>query len=1205
VDQAGTVGPPGRGGIIARLCFPDPFTNIHAVIVRLSKLKLAGFKSFVDPTTIYAPGQLVGIVGPNGCGKSNVIDAVRWVLGESRASALRGESMQDVIFNGSTTRKPVSRASVEMVFDNSEGKAAGQWSQYAEISVKRQVDRSGGSDYFINNVTVRRKDVIDLFLGTGLGPRAYAIIEQGMISRVIEARPEEVRSFLEEAAGITKYKERRRETEGRLGDARDNLARVEDIRAELGQQIDKLAVQAELAHRYKDLTSQLSQRQVLLWRYKYTSAQQELVTLAETIARSQTSIEEHNHHLVEAETRLTLAREAQTVQIEAVSSAQQDVFAITSEITRIESELKNLRDAHARISQRGAQLLADKTLWEERRSGMLEQQEVQLEQNAIAQERLEVSLEQVAEAESHVPVAEQAWRDAVARRDEARRAVAGVEQQVQVEHTKYSAGQRALEALAERRRRMEVERAGLNPEDEEALGMLEHEVEELVGLQQAIETELVQRQTQVQGAQTALTASQQAVQRQTQTVTEKNARLEALKAVQAGLRKQGSMADWLGQLQLEDEAQVWQALQVQPGWELAVEAVLRERIAAIGPLESARLVDAAASSAPATVMLLRQGTLPAPRAPLFEAPLLEEYVSCTQHALAPYLRTWLDGVYAVENIDAWLSGGTVVPPGVMLVSRQGQVLTSGSLTLFAPEAATHGVIERAREIEDLVAEVRPLEADLERLHAEVEEAEGSLAEARSALAEARDQQQLLQSRLHQRQMDFVKAQQVMARQTERLGQLAAESAEIQKQEVAEQARLDEADGARQEAEMRVDALRESVETAEETALECERILRAHREALTALQKSRHEAEFAVREGNAKVDELRRNIELAQTQLDKCVAEQAQLSQDQGSLDDSELRLSLQTALELKRSREETLARRRGEQDEAAQLLKSLEEIRVRAEHALGPLREQVAELRLKHQAAELGSTQASERLGEFGAEVVMLDDAVMADIREQALTREVNRLTREIADMGAVNMAALAELEAATERKRFLDMQFDDLMRAIETLEEAIRRIDKDTREQLNETFAVVNKHFGELFPRLFGGGNAQLVLTGDEILDSGVQIVAQPPGKKNASIQLLSGGEKALTAIALVFAMFQLNPAPFCMLDEVDAPLDDANTERYGDMVKHMSSATQFIFISHSKITMEIAEQLVGVTMQEQGVSRVVEVDMAEALKLAQPEAA
>jgi chromosome segregation protein len=265
----------------------------------------------------------------------------------------------------------------------------------------------------------------------------------------------------------------------------------------------------------------------------------------------------------------------------------------------------------------------------------------------------------------------------------------------------------------------------------------------------------------------------------------------------------------------------------------------------------------------------------------------------------------------------------------------------------------------------------------------------------------------------------------------------------------------------------------------------------------------------------------------------------------------------------------------------------------------------VAELRLKHQAAELGSTQASERLGEFGAEVVMLDDAVMADIREQALTREVNRLTREIADMGAVNMAALAELEAATERKRFLDMQFDDLMRAIETLEEAIRRIDKDTREQLNETFAVVNKHFGELFPRLFGGGNAQLVLTGDEILDSGVQIVAQPPGKKNASIQLLSGGEKALTAIALVFAMFQLNPAPFCMLDEVDAPLDDANTERYGDMVKHMSSATQFIFISHSKITMEIAEQLVGVTMQEQGVSRVVEVDMAEALKLAQPEAA
>lgn len=1173
--------------------------------MRLSKLKLAGFKSFVDPTTIYAPGQLVGIVGPNGCGKSNVIDAVRWVLGESRASALRGESMQDVIFNGSTTRKSVSRASVEMVFDNSDGRAAGQWSQYAEIAVKRQVDRNGGSDYFINNVAVRRKDVIDLFLGTGLGPKAYAIIEQGMISRVIEARPEEVRSFLEEAAGITKYKERRRETEGRLSDARDNLSRVEDIRAELGQQIDKLAVQAEVANRYKDLTSQLSQKQVLLWRFKYTAALLEKTSLAGTIAQTQTAIEDHNHQLVEAETRLTMAREAQTVQMDAVGVAQQDLFAITSEITRIEGELKNLHDAHARISQRGEQLVADKSLWEERRTTTLAQQDLQREQNAIAQERLELSLEQVEEAESHIPVAEQAWRDAVTRRDDARRALSGAEQQVLVEQTKYTGSRRALDALAERRRRMEAERSALAPEDEAALGLLEQEVEELVALQQAIETEIVQRQARVQSAQTALTEHQHAAQRQSQALTEKNARLEALRAVQEDLRRQGSLADWLEGFGLGEAAQVWQSLHVQPGWELAVEAVLRERLAAVGPLAAAQVMQAAGSSAPATVALLRQGSLPAPRAPLFDAPLLEEYVHCSRPDVVAYLGCWLDGVYAKEDLTPWLNGGQTLPPGVMLVNPEGQVLTSGSLTLFAPEASTHGVIERAREIEELQAEVMPLEAELDRMHAAVDESESALAEARGALTEARDQQQQLQSRLHERQLEFVKAQQAMARQTERLEQLATESAELQKQEGGEQARLEEAEVAREESELRAETLRESVAVAEETAQTNEQILRTHREALAALQKVRHEAEFAVREGNAKLDELQRSIELADTQLEKCRQEQAHLVKDQGSLDDAELKLALQTALELKRGREETLARRRDEQEAAVQQLKTLEEIRARVEKSLGPMREQIADLRLRHQAAELGCSQATERLGEFGAEVLTLDDQVMADIREQTLTREVNRLSREIADMGAVNLAALAELDSATERKRFLDMQFDDLMRAIETLEEAIRRIDRDTREQLNETFTEVNRHFSELFPRLFGGGHAQLVLTGDEILDSGVQIVAQPPGKKNASIHLLSGGEKALTAIALVFAMFQLNPAPFCMLDEVDAPLDDANTERYGDMVKHMSSATQFIFISHSKITMEIAQQLVGVTMQEQGVSRVVEVDMAEALKLAQPEAA
>ncbi|MDP5239519.1 chromosome segregation protein SMC [Uliginosibacterium sp. 31-16] len=1172
--------------------------------MRLSKLKLAGFKSFVDPTTVLTPGQLVGIVGPNGCGKSNVIDAVRWVLGESRASALRGESMADVIFNGSTTRKPVSRASVEMIFDNAEGRAAGQWSQYAEISVKRQVDRNGGSDYFINNVSVRRKDVIDLFLGTGLGPKAYAIIEQGMISRVIEARPEEVRAFLEEAAGITKYKERRRETEGRLSDARDNLARVEDIRAELGQQIDKLAAQAEIALRYKDLSSQLSQKQVLLWRYKHTAAQREQTQLREAIAQTQTALEENNHKLIEAETHITLAREAHVVHTEAVSAAQGDVFTIANEVTRIESELRSLRDTHARITQRGSQLLADETLWQERLNRSLAEQEARIEQGAIAHEKLELSLLQVAEAEERLPEAEDAWRDALAALEETRRSLSQIEQHVRVEDTKRIASERALEALAQRRSRMEAERAGLRPEDEAALAALELEVAELVAQQQEAELLLGSQQEQLEEAQAALLSGQAALQAASSALTQQRARLDALRGLQSSLRDQGDLAGWLRAAGLADEARVWQSLQVDAGWELAVEAVLRERIAAIGPL-TGDLAAVTAQAAPSSIVLLRKGQPPAPRGTPFTASLLEEHVRCQRAELAPHLAHWLDGVYAVDDITPWLDGERELPSGVLLVSRSGQILGASSLSLFAPDAGTHGAIERQREIETLEHAILPAEAALEELHSRVADDEEDVKTLQAALGDTRRVQQQLQSRLHERQLAFVKVQQEQARHVERIEQLAREAAELLRLEGVEHAHLEEAELARLSAEERLEALQDAALQASARTANTEAALRTAREALASCQHARHEAELAVREGNAKLDELNRTAALAQAQLEKLAVERSQLSEEQGALDDSALQTSLQTALDLRRTREAVVAQRREELEAIGQQLKALEASRHASEQTLAPMRDQLADLRLKLQAAELGSAQAAERLGELGAEVLALDEAVMAEIRELALSREVSRLGREIAEMGAVNLAALAELDSAKERKNFLDMQFDDLMRAIDTLENAIRRIDKDTREQLNETYATVNRHFSELFPRLFGGGRAELVLTGDDLLDAGVQIVAQPPGKKNSSIHLLSGGEKALTAIALVFAMFQLNPAPFCMLDEVDAPLDDTNTERYCEMVKHMSAVTQFIFISHSKITMEMGQQLIGVTMQEQGVSRVVEVDIEAALKLAQPEAA
>jgi chromosome segregation protein len=1171
--------------------------------VRLSKLKLAGFKSFVDPTTILTPGQLVGIVGPNGCGKSNVIDAVRWVLGESRASALRGESMQDVIFNGSTTRKPVSRASVEMIFDNAEGRAAGQWSQYAEISVKRQVDRNGGSDYFINNVSVRRKDVIDLFLGTGLGPKAYAIIEQGMISRVIEARPEEVRAFLEEAAGITKYKERRRETEGRLSDARDNLARVEDIRAELGQQIDRLEGQAEVARRYKELSSQLAQKQVLLWRFKHTMAQREQTALAEGVAQLQTRMEEGQHQLIETETRITMAREAHAIGSEALNAAQADLYAISGEVTRIEGELRSLRETHARLTQRGGQLLIEEQSWRQRLEQAASEDERWAGQGAVANEALELAMLQVGEAEERLPEAESRWRDALAAQEQARRERSQIEQQLRVEDARRVAAERSLESLAQRRGRMESERAALRPEDEAALAALEAEVGGLVELQQEAELLLAETQERLIEAQAAQEDAQRTRQQASRELTEKRARLDALRGLQARLHDQGDLVGWLRAAGLEGHAPLWQSLQVEPGWELAVEAVLRERISAIGPVAlSARMLE---QPVPAPQSILREGALPAPRAPLFNAPLLEEKLRCNRPELAACLRHWLDGVYVVDSLEAWLSDPAVLPVGVLLVSPGGQLLSSGALNLYAPDARTHGAIERQREIEQLEAALLPAEAAFDEAGERVDVVNDELKRLQQGLSDARREIQNLQSRLHERQLAFVRAQQEQARQTERLEQIAREAAELLKLEGVERSHAEDAEMARAVAEERAAGLQDAVEQTNAEAEEADRALRSARELLAATQRRRHEAEFALRDANAKLDEQRRNAQLARSQLDKLAQERSQLAGEQEALDDSALQTALQTALDLRHGREAVLGARREALEEASRQIKALDEARLRCEHSMGPMRDQLGDLRLKHQAAELGCSQALERLGELGAEVVPLEEAVLADIREVALSREVTRLGRDIAEMGAVNLAALAELESARERKQYLDMQFDDLMCAIGTLEDAIRRIDRDTREQLGETYQTVNRHFSELFPRLFGGGQAQLILTGDEILDAGIQIVAQPPGKKNASIHLLSGGEKALTAIALVFAMFQLNPAPFCMLDEVDAPLDDTNTERYCEMVKHMSSVTQFIFISHSKITMEMGTQLVGVTMQEQGVSRVVEVDMEAALKLAQPVAA
>ena len=1245
---------PGRTGVDRQPARPG-FFPLPAV--RLSKLKLAGFKTFVDPTTVLTPGNLVGVVGPNGCGKSNIIDAVRWVLGETRASALRGESMQDVIFNGSTTRKPVSRASVELVFDNAEGRAAGQWSRYAEISVKRVLDRSGESTYYINGVHVRRKDVIDLFLGTGLGPRAYAIIEQGMISRIIEARPEEIRGFLEEAAGVTKYRERRKETEGRLRDARDNLARLDDIRMELGERIVHLEAQAAVAARYRALDAAHVEKQQLLWLVKRNEARAEQARVAAALNEASSRIDADSARLQELEAGVETRREAHFEASEAVHVAQSDLFAAGAEVARLETELQHLSEARKRLEARLAQLELDRGHWSSRREALAadrERWQALAENAALRAEHAEARHLEIADRLPELDASRQAADATMAA---ARRELAHTEQQLRVEETQRASALRALEALQQRRGRLEGERGAIVGPDEGALAEREARLEAVQDELEARQQELAEMQPRLPGAQAALKAAlehERAVQR---SLTELRARRDALVQLQARVQSQGKLGDWLKRHGLDVLPPLWKQLQVEEGWDEAVQAVLRERLSALTspdpavaiaaartvldetPPESLAIALPARPGAPADAANSAQGpllphghvtsamtatessaaiaTCVAPTggtpsaavatgvAPAAAVSALAGLVGVRDAGLRALVDDFLAGAWAVERLEDWLPLRAQLAPSTCLVGPRGQVLTRDALVHHAPDARTHGVIERQREIEGLAAELQAHEAAARLAHDALLVAETTASELQERINGLRRELQAIQAQVHAEQVEVLKLAQARARAQERREQLARDLEDIVRLETAEGEHLTRAEIEQARAAELAELQRERLDAATELLREREHAVREARALEQSAARELQEARFSERECAGKLEDIARNQQLAGEQLERIVAEIATRGAELDATEDHRSAEALQEALALRGRREAALAARRDALAQAAAALKQIEELRLRTEHEAAPIRARVAELRLALQAAELAVAQFEERLAEARADEAALAPLLAADPKESALQREVARLAREIAELGAVNLAALDELATASERKGYLDAQTEDLLQAIGTLEDAIRRIDRETREQLQDTYNTVNRQFGALFPQLFGGGRAELVLTGEEILDAGIQIVAQPPGKKNASIHLLSGGEKALTAIALVFSMFQLNPAPFCMLDEVDAPLDDTNTERYANMVKRMSAQTQFIFISHSKITMEFAQQLVGVTMQEQGVSRVVEVDIEEALRLADPAAA
>jgi len=1172
--------------------------------LRLTQIKLAGFKSFVDPTHIDMPGRLVGVVGPNGCGKSNIIDAVRWVLGETKASALRGESMQDVIFNGSALRNPVARASVELVFDNSLGKAAGQWSQYAEISVKRVLQRDGESAYYINNSHVRRRDVQDIFLGTGVGPRAYAIVEQGMISRVIEARPEELRVFLEEAAGVSKYKERRRETEHRLDDTRENLARVDDIRRELEGQIEKLTHQAEIARQYKALAAEAQLKQNLLWLLRKQEAANEAERQRREIDKATNELEAETARLREIERRLESVRTEHYAAADAVSAAQGALYDVNTEVSRLETEIRFIGETRQRLDAQVGQLALQLDQWARSRGELDEALALWTGRQSEAAERIEAAAARAAEEQARLPAAEQEYRAEQARLGEARGAIARAEQALQVEQTTLAHLGRVLQQLEARAERLAAERAQLAEPDPARIAALQAHAAaaeaELARTGEEIAAVEAERPAREAAQRAALEALQQ-LERDRSTL---EGRLSTLKRIQERVEENEQIQDWLDRHALATLPRLWQKITVESGWEVAVESVLRERLHSLELADPAAIQRLLEDPPAAKLAVFARGEHAAELRPATGLTALATLVRYSDPGVRGLVEEWLAGCYAVEGTPR-LMDRLALPGGAVLVNRDGHQFGRFSVSFHGPDSGDAGILVRQREIEALGAELAGYGSQVVAAQAALAREEADLAESRTRLAAARGREAELKQTRHAHELEHLRLAEGATRVRERSAQILRELEEVGQQQAAERERQSAAEANILAYQGVIDREYEAFEAVRAAHDAAEQRLGAQRDALQAADREVQEAQFASRECYNKIHEIERSLKTILEQIEDAGARRDRALAELHGLEDTALRASLEGALGIRLAREEALAAARNHQETLGAQLREAEEARLASEQRLPPLRDRVGELRLKEQAARLNHEQYANQLAEAGADEVALAASLEKGMRPNALQAEIGRLHQAMEELGAINMAALEELAASQERKAFLDAQATDLAEALATLENAIRRIDRETREMLRQTFDDANRNFAELFPVLFGGGEARLVMTGEEILDCGVEVRAQPPGKRTSTIHLLSGGEKALTAIALVFSLFQLNPAPFCLLDEVDAPLDDTNTERFCALVRKMAENTQFAFISHNKITMEIAEQLIGVTMQESGVSRVVAVDIEEALRMKEAVAA
>jgi chromosome segregation protein len=1167
--------------------------------MRLSKIKLAGFKSFVDPTTIHLSSSLVGVVGPNGCGKSNVIDAVRWVMGESSAKHLRGDSMEDVIFNGSSSRKPVGQAFIELVFDNSEGTLGGQYAEYSEISVKRQVSRDGQSQYFLNGTRCRRKDITDIFLGTGLGPRSYAIIEQGMISRLIEAKPEELRVYLEEAAGISRYKERRRETETRIRHTRENIDRLDDLRDEIEKQINHLQRQANTAERYKGLKEEERRARaellVLRLRDMDGDAQQRERGLREEETRLEGVVAELRRLEAAIEKNRALHVEAN----EAFNEVQGRFYALGSDISRVEQSIQHARELRERQTRELHQ--AEAGLKEVREHIELDRSRLQeLDRELEALEPQHRAAEEARRtANDALGAAEHAMSEWQGRWEAFNQRAAEPAQTAQVERTRMEHLERQIQHLQSRLERLQQERGQLSGEAlRSEMAQLAAQAAEAHQAAEARQAELTDTLDAIQSARESGRARTGQLDELRRGIQTRAGRLSSLEALQQAALGKGEKAvvQWLEGQGLAEAPRLAEQLSVESGWERAVEAVLGRYLEAVcvDDLDGVAGVLESLTHGDLLVLDTRAGGEGADEA---AGGLLMQRVTGPK-PLADLLR----GVRTARDLGEALTMRTRLAPGESVITPEGVWLSRAWLRVARDPDEHSGVLGREQEIKGLQAELADLNREQTQLQEGLEEDRGRVRE----LEARREELQVSVNRAHRTAADL--DAQLSNRRT-RLEQMEGRFSSIN-DEIAEIEAAHERDA---------EALQQATNRRNEAMALMETLAR-EREALTAerdgvgerLQGARQDAQGrrdALHEIDLRVQTLKSTRESTALGLSRMETQAAQLDErlkvlhtamqdGDGPIRErsAELESLLARRVDVERSLADARARVQGIEAE----MREHDQRRVAVERQAEEIRADLDGLRMAWQEINVRRQTLREQLAEtpFSAEELL--EAMEEGATVAAWQEKVENLGQRLQRLGPINLAAIDEFKEQSQRKEYLDAQHADLMEALETLENAIQKIDRETRQRFRDTFERVNGRMQEMFPRLFGGGQAHLEMTGDDLLSTGVAVMARPPGKRLSTIHLMSGGEKALTAVALVFAIFELNPAPFCMLDEVDAPLDEANVGRFCDLVKDMSGRVQFIFITHNKTTMELADHLVGVTMREPGVSRLVAVDVDEAAQMA-----